>query len=396
MSPAGLSYPRYLANRLSERATGLAFRGVTRLVGLRPEFVPSHLRRQLAVIGVDSTILARVLRNVNQLSDWPYAWEAEGDRCMADSDFAGAVVAYYVGQRVLVQDTPLKRRLYGLSVEAYLAQPRHHPLEVLNLRFDDTKVAGYLQLPTNTQSPAPLILVVPGVGTTKEEFEPFCEPFLSAGYAVARIDMPGFGQTEGVIDASTPRLIPAVLEQLKEDARIDSERTHLFGVSLGAFWSLHAAARTKVDSVVCVSGPHRPHTFFDQLPPMQVEALVRMTGLRSHRALLASMRAVSLGPIAPTITTPVRIFHGTADQTVPVSEAYSLSKDLQGLRTVTIYDGVHHNCLEHFDQLIDGALAWFADPDGVTSHHALSDSARFTHSHDSARTISLLPGLAAR
>jgi 2,6-dihydroxypseudooxynicotine hydrolase len=312
---------------------------------------------------------------------------------MADSDYAGAVVAYYVGQRVLVQDTPLKRRLYGLSVEAYLAQPRVHPLEVLSLSFDSKSVAGYLQLPLDTQTPAPLILIVPGVGTTKEEFEPFCKPFLDAGYAVARVDMPGFGQTEGIIDVDTPNLIPAVLQQLSEDKRLDPSRTHLFGFSMGAFWTLHAAARTSVSSISCVSGPHRPHTFFDQLPPMQVEALMRMSGLQTHKALRASMRAVSLGPIAPTITTPVRIFHGTSDQTVPVSEAYSLSRDLRGLRTLTVYEGVHHNCLEHFDALIDESLAWFNDPDGVTSHHALQDSVRFTHAQDTSRTVSLLPGL---
>src|SRR5687768_11070490 len=96
-----------IRRRPSELLVGTFFRAVTRIAGLRPELVPAHMRRQLEVIGVTEEQLRRVLRNVSSLGDWPYAWEAEGDRRSADGDWLGACAAYYVGQRILLHETRL-------------------------------------------------------------------------------------------------------------------------------------------------------------------------------------------------------------------------------------------------------------------------------------------------
>jgi pimeloyl-ACP methyl ester carboxylesterase len=375
-----------IPRRLGERFVGGFFRSVTRVSGLRPSLVPAHMRRQLQVVGIYDEQLARVLANIKRLGDWPYAWEAEGDRQAAQGNWALASASYHVAQRVLITDSPLKRRLYTQARELYMRidQP---PLEHLRVTTPEGEtVAGYLQLPERaTASPPPLVLMVAGVGSTKEELHPFAMPLLQRGYAVARIDNPGYGETTGVMNDQSRHNPAHVIRHLVQDPRIDGSTVHLFGMSLGAFWVLHTATEVDVRSVVVVAPPFEPDRFFHTLPAMNLTALQHMTGLDSYGDLVEYCRTLTLRKVAPRIVAPVLSFHGGRDRTVPVSESRSLGECVGGPFVLVEWERDHHNCLEHSDEIIAMTLEWFNDPrPAIAQYHRQLAGERSQRSADDA------------
>jgi alpha-beta hydrolase superfamily lysophospholipase len=356
-----------LPRRPRERVAGSVFQAVTRLVGFRPEMIPDHLRRQLRIIGATDQQLHRVLPSLRSLADWPYAWEDEGDARAADGDWHGAFTAYYVSQRILLADSPLKRRLYRLAVDAYaqVDQPVLERFSVPNALGE--QVAGYLQLPERpaADGPVPCVLIVPGITGTKEEMHPFAMPFLQRGVAVARIDNPTYGETEGHLTNDSVPNARFVLEHLSRDPRLVAESLHLYGMSLGANFALEAAVGSPAASLSVICPPFQPSRYFKDLPTLNLSALQHMTRRRGLAELMDFTRDNDRVDTAARLSIPVRIFHGGRDRTIPVEESHLLAAALGGPSALTVYERDHHNCLEHIDVITAHILEFVADPYGV-------------------------------
>lgn len=358
---------RGLRRRPAEWLVGNLFGAATRVSGLRLSMIPAHMRRQLEITGVQEPQLERVLRDLRSLADWPYAWEDEGDRRAAEGNWLLASVSYYVGQRLLLTDSPLKRRLYGLARAAYLRvdQP---PLEHFCVAgHDGATIAGYLQLPpssgqSSTRTPLPTILMIPGVTGSKEELHAVAQPFLCRGFAVARIDNPQYGETTGLLEHASVRNPARVLDALAGDARLDRDNLHLLGMSMGGFFALHSAPDSAARSVITIAAPCAPDRYLHQLPGMNITAISHMTGLQSMPQIRKFCERLSLHDVCPTIDVPVKLFHGGRDRTVPISEVHRLADAISGPVSVTIWDRDHHTCLEHFDEIVAESLEWLEDP----------------------------------
>lgn len=362
-----------LPRRPRERVAGGMFQAVTRLAGFRPEMIPDHLRRQLRIIGATDEQLRRVLPALRSLGRWPYAWEDEGDKRAFAGDWQGAFTAYYVAQRILLARSPLKQRLYRLALEAYarIDQPELERLELRNAQGE--RIAGYLQLPrgASADSPVPCVLIVPGITGTKEELHAFAMPMLRRGVAVARIDNPMYGETDGILDAGSVPNPRVVLDHLATDPRLDADSLHLYGMSLGANFSLEAAVGSRAASLSVICPPFEPSRYFRELPTLNLTALQHMTQRRDLEDLMAFVHENDRVDAAPQLTIPVRIFHGGRDRTIPVAEAHLLAAALGGPSAVTVYERDHHNCLEHLDEITALILEFVHDPIGTCERAAL-------------------------
>lgn len=356
-----------LPRRNRERLAGGVFQAVTRIAGFRPEMIPDHLRRQLRIIGVTDEQLYRVLPRLRSLGEWPYAWESEGDERVAAGDWEGAFAAYYVAQRILLAQSPLKRRLYRLAVGAYarVEQPALERFEVVNPAGET--IVGYLQLPPRAQpgERVPCVLAVPGITGTKEELHAFVMPMLQRGVAIARIDNPMYGETEGVLDAHNIPNARYVLDHLAADERLDPDALHVYGMSLGANFLLAAAVGSRAASLSLICPPYQPSRYFRELPTLNLTALQHMTQRRDLEDLMSFVRENDRVDVAPELTIPLRIFHGGRDRTIPVEDTQALATAYGGPTAVTVYERDHHNCLEHVDEITALVLEFVHDPHGV-------------------------------
>ena len=122
----------------------------------------------------------------------------------------------------------------------------------------------------------------------------------------------------------------AILDRTCGELRIDDDRVYLTGISQGGHgtWVLGARHRDRWAALVAVCAYAAAHP----------------------RAVKLGLPPAYLGPVADLARgigdLPVWLFHGDADDTVPVAQTRRMAEELAGLGhppQVTIYPGVDHN-----------------------------------------------------
>src|SRR5258708_37354091 len=90
----------------------------------------------------------------------------------------------------------------------------------------------------------PVLVMAPGLDSTKEELHAYEEPFLARGIATLAIDGPGQGEAEYDIPicGDYERAAKAVCDWIEERNDLDAKRIAIWGVSLGGYYSPRAAA----------------------------------------------------------------------------------------------------------------------------------------------------------
>jgi pimeloyl-ACP methyl ester carboxylesterase len=214
------------------------------------------------------------------------------------------------------------------------------------------------------------VLVLPGITGTKEELHAFVLPMLRRGVAIARIDHPMYGETEGILDSHNVGNARWVFDHLAADERLDSTSLHLYAMSLGANFALEAARGSRAASLSLICPPFEPSRYFRELPTLNLTALQHMTQRKDLDDLMAFVTDNDRTQAAPELSIPARIFHGGRDRTIPVEDAHALAAAYGGPTIVTVYERDHHNCLEHLDEITAQVLEFVHDPIGVCARSA--------------------------
>lgn len=122
------------------------------------------------------------------------AW-AEGRRLSAVASFLTAARCYHVAYFLTVHDAGLHERGLAKMVECHDRTLGHQepPVEKIEIRFEDGPLLALLSLPRG-EGPFPLVLLLPGLDSTKETRHGGRVPLLRRGMAVLSLDGPGQGE----------------------------------------------------------------------------------------------------------------------------------------------------------------------------------------------------------
>ncbi len=225
------------------------------------------------VIGLDDSEVDRVVRGIRTFfawganHDWIAEWTRAGDEYAARAEAAMAAghtatagetwrlasSCYFFGWYVHNHFVPIPSadRAHRLCIESYAkaAPLMNPPAERVEIPFRGRQLPGYLRLPDGGREKRrwPVVIVVGGANSTKEENHPLTSVFLARGIATLAYDGPG--QNEYLLDGGEPLTMAAygasmnaVVDWLVADARIDADRIALFGRSGGGITGLHAAS----------------------------------------------------------------------------------------------------------------------------------------------------------
>ena len=160
--------------------------------------------------GVMLTDFQEVCASIERWDDWCAAWckragvhealgrEAlsEGYRLTAAEHLSRAAVYYHFAKFVFVHDLDQMRAAHMKAVACKnLALPHlQPPVRRVQIAYRGKHLAGFLRLPTGAVRP-PVMLMVPGLDSAKEELEAYEIPFLQRGIATLMVDGPGQGAT---------------------------------------------------------------------------------------------------------------------------------------------------------------------------------------------------------
>ena len=233
----------------------------------------AHWAPRFVTNGVDMNDFQTVTGSVEVWEEWLPAWRANGDmhaELAREAEEVGrtrtageawnrAALSYHFGKFVWMLDLDRYRENTFLAVEALRNAHRHldPSAERLEIPYEGIAMAANLRRPEDAERPA-LVLLLPGLDSTKEEFFAWENVFLARGMATLSLDGPGQGETglSSRIEPAYEKAVTAALDFLERPGDLDLGRVGLAGVSLGGYYASRAAAyEPRVRAAVGISGP---------------------------------------------------------------------------------------------------------------------------------------------
>ena len=310
--------------------------------------------------GVDVNDYRRVAGSVESWDEWLPAWESHGDQLAGEAAAAEALgraetagelwrraaSSYHFGKFVWILDLELHARVSQKAVAALgnalrLLDPSARRLEI---PFDGAKLVAIYRRPHAEGTAVPLVVIIPGLDSTKEEFFETEEIFHRRGLATLTLEGPGQGEAGRSLPLRHDYEVPfaAALDFIQE---LDGEAISgigAIGVSLGGYYVARVSAfEPRVRAAVGVSGPYNFGEFWDQRPQMTRATFQhhsRATDEQDARRLAAEL---NLAGVAEKIRQPFLVITGDSDRLIPWRDTKRIAAEAQNA-TWKLYEGGNH------------------------------------------------------
>jgi len=323
--------------------------------------------------GVDPNDYRRIVAAVGSWAEWLPAWEKHGDTLVglaieaeqlgrdqtAGELWRRAASSYHFGKFVWIVDLERHARATKKAAAAFTNALRLLDPSALRLEipFDGAQLIATYRRPApplgsgsaetaleENASEVPLVLIIAGLDSTKEEFFGTEEIFHSRGLATLTLDGPGQGEVGLSLPIRPDFELPvaAALDYL--DQHTDSKHTRIgaVGLSLGGYYVARVAAfERRIQAAAGVSGPYDFSANWEGMPQ-----LTRATFAHASRAgdddqareLAASF---SLDGVAEKIAQPLLVITGDRDRIVPWQQTKRIA-DAAPHATWCLYEGGNH------------------------------------------------------
>jgi dipeptidyl aminopeptidase/acylaminoacyl peptidase len=312
--------------------------------------------------GVDYNDFIRTTARVERWEDWCQEWvvtgdvhydlakkaEVKGNTVSAGEGYIGAALCYHFGKFVFQDFHDEYMSASQKAVEAFakglrLLDPTGERVEI---PFDGATMIGTFRHPIDVDK-TPLVLFLPGLDSTKEEFFYWENVFLKRGLATFSLDGPGQGECgyHSYIRSDYEVAVATALDVLTKRSDIDPNRVGLAGVSLGGYYASRAAAfEPRVKAAVGICGPFNFARNWDNLPSLTRSAFKYHSGAKGFDEAKQKAGQLSLEGAAQMIIQPLLIIHGKLDRLVPWEEARQTVNAVGKNAELAMFEDGNHVC----------------------------------------------------
>jgi len=317
----------------------------------------AHWAARFVANGTSYSDFQATMARIGRWDDWCREWgrtgqyyerlaetaEAAGRPVTAGEAWRRAALCWHWGKFVFTDHPQEQRAAHERTVACFRrgAGTLSPPAEPVRIPYAGTTLAAYLRVPPGRP---PVVVMIPGLDSVKEELQATAEHMLSRGLAVIAIDGPGQGEAEYElpIEPAYERVTTAVADYLKGRDDIDAGRIGVFGVSLGGYYAARSAAyEPRVQAAVALAGPYRWDLDWDLLPPQTRTTFQHRSGAGSPAEARERAGALTLEHAAARITCPLLVVHGGRDRLVPPHHAERLAREAPGAELLMYPDGSH-------------------------------------------------------
>ncbi len=311
--------------------------------------------------GIDYNDFVRTTASISRWEQWLDAWSATaemhrelaqraldgGHLRTAGEAFARAAVSYHFAKFVWVLDLDRNHAATEAAVTSlYEAHALLDPTaERVEASLDGAGVVGNLRLPA-ADAPVPLVLLIPGLDSTKEEFFSLESVFLTRGMATLSLDGPGQGETgfHSHIRPDYEVAVTAALDAVAGRPELDMARVGVAGISLGGYYAVRAAAfERRLKAIAGVSGPYDMSAAWDTKPSLTREAFACYSGSSGDREARERAAELNLGGIAEIVEQPCLVVTGKLDRVIPWEDTKRIADEAPNGEWV-LYEEATHVC----------------------------------------------------
>ncbi len=322
----------------------------------------SHWAPRFIANGIDYSDFVTVTSKIETWDSWCEQWcqagtvheelgrtaLSKGQELAAGAHLARAAVYYHFAKFMFVDDLAQMRSAHQRAVTsladamAYLDPPG----ERVEIPFDGSVIAGILRRPAGL-GPHPLVVLIPGLDSAKEEFRPTEDVFLSRGLATLSVDGPGQGEAEYDLAIRPDWEVPgaAIVDAAAALPGIDADRIGIWGVSLGGYYAARVAAGVdRVRATIALCGPYCLGDIWDQLPELTQNAFTVRSKSATREQARAAASQLSLAGVGAKITKPLLIIAGQRDRIFPWQDAERLHHEVGENSELMLLPDGNHGC----------------------------------------------------
>ena len=267
---------------------------------------------------------------------------AAGRRLTAGDAYLRGALAYHWASFVFTHDqAQFRGALEAMAATWAKAAPLvAPPMELLRVPFGSLMLPGYLRIPDGDGRP-PIVLLLPGADSAKEELYNLADHIVARGLAVAAFDGPGQGMLsfDSKLRPDQEVAVRAIVEALALRPDLDASRLAVGGISYGGMFAIRTAAvDDRVRAVFSISSWYTPAGRFASM-----DALTRPGQYQHHGPdPAANMAAMTLAGVVGQATVPLLQVYGGNDPGSPPEHADRIAAEYAGPVTTVVYpDGVH-------------------------------------------------------
>lgn len=335
---------------------------------------------------IDYSEVRRILGGITSFAAWYTAWkasadrfaalaaeaEAHGHRITAGEHWLRAALLAHFAQLFTRPEDPRRREGQAARVRWYrqAAPLLDPPVEPVAIPFGSHAIPGYLRLPAGITAPVPVVLMIPGANSVKEELHNWGAAILKRGMATLAFDGPGQGELSVRNGGMPCRLetvhetIGAVIDYALTRSEIDRERIGLLGQSTGGNMALGAAAREhRLRALASLAGGYDFRGKRGPNAPVDVrEEACDLYGLEGFGELEAYLaRAGSLAGRIGEIRCPILLIGGGMDKLVSRDELETIRTEARVPVDLLWFDDANHSVCNRNLEMAGPMADWLAD-----------------------------------
>lgn len=303
--------------------------------------------------GVDPNDYDRITSSVVDWGDWLDAWERSGEAYAAIGEEALAAghvrtagemlvragLHVHAGKFLWLED---RDRYAGAVTRSARLVARGMALldptfERLEVPFSGDRIVVNLRRPIGVARP-PVVVLVPGLDSTKEELPAWEDVLLRRGLATASMDGPGQGEG-GAVNALRPDYevpVGAVLDRLAPRPDLAGSRVGISGIGLGDYFASRAIAfEPRLQAAAVVGGPYA-FAMRPGLATMKFMASARIDDPTRAAELAAQF---TMAGVAERIARPYLVIHGARCPIFRWEDARRKAEEAPGGRFVLYPEG---------------------------------------------------------
>jgi dienelactone hydrolase len=343
----------------------------------------SHWAPRFTANGIPVADFERVTSGLESWSDWCANWSAAalgyeelGNQALADGHFrsAGAQFStastfYHFAKFVFVYDLDQMRTAHLASVRCLnIALPYLDPPgERIEIPFEGALLYGILRLP-KLDGPHPVVIMVPGLDSTKEEFRSTESLFLERGVATFSVDGPGQGEAEYELKIRGDWEVPgrAIVDALVARSDIDATRIAVWGVSLGGYYAPRfASGDPRIKACVSLCGPYNFGENWNALPPLTRETFTVRSGSADQEEARTKALTLSMEGRTENLSCPTLIIAGKLDRLIPWQQSERLHNETSTVSKFLLLERGNHGCANVLAEHRYLTADWVAERLGV-------------------------------